>query len=56
MAAEKFITPDDGGKDLFVHRSAIQGDGFKSLKEGRAIEYDSERGQKGPQRVNVRRA
>ena len=38
MAAEKFITPDDGGKDLFVHHSAIQGDGFKSLKEGQAIE------------------
>ena len=49
-----FITPDDGGKDLFVHHSAIQGDGFKSLKEGQAVEYDSERGQKGPQAVNVR--
>lgn len=51
-----FITPDDGGKDLFVHHSAIQGDGFKSLKEGQAVEYDSERGQKGPQAVNVRPA
>ena len=49
-----FITPDDGGKDLFVHHSAIQGGGFKSLKEGQAVEYDSERGQKGPQAVNVR--
>ena len=49
-----FITPDDGGKDLFVHHSAIQGDGFKSLKEGQAVEYDSERGQKGPQAVNVK--
>jgi cold shock protein len=49
-----FITPNDGGKDLFVHHSAIQGDGFKSLKEGQAVEYDSERGQKGPQAVNVR--
>jgi CspA family cold shock protein len=51
-----FITPDDGGKDLFVHHSAIQGGGFKSLKEGQAVEYDSERGQKGPQAVNVRPA
>jgi len=51
-----FITPDDGGKDLFVHHSAIQGESFKSLKEGQAVEYDSERGQKGPQAVNVRPA
>jgi CspA family cold shock protein len=49
-----FITPDNGGKDLFVHHSAIQGDGFKSLKEGQAVEFDSEQGQKGPQAVNVR--
>jgi CspA family cold shock protein len=51
-----FITPDDGGKDLFVHHSAIQASGFKSLSEGQSVEYDAEQGQKGPQAVNVRPA
>ena len=51
-----FITPDDGGKDLFVHQSAIQSSGFRSLKEGDKVQYDSEQGQKGPQAVNVRPA
>jgi CspA family cold shock protein len=50
-----FITPDDGGKDLFVHHSAIQGSGFHSLAEGESVEYDAEQGQKGPQAVNVRK-
>ena len=50
-----FITPDAGGKDCFVHFSAIQGDGFKSLAEGDAVEYDVEQGQKGPAAVNVRK-
>jgi len=50
-----FITPEDGSKDLFVHHSAIQGEGFKSLKEGDAVEYDPEKGQKGPQAANVRK-
>jgi CspA family cold shock protein len=48
-----FITPDDGGKDLFVHHSAISGDGFKSLAEGQKVEYEPEEGQKGPQATNV---
>ena len=51
-----FISPDDGGKDLFVHQSAIQSSGFRSLKEGDQVEYDAEQGQKGPQAVNVRPA
>lgn len=49
-----FITPEDGSKDLFVHHSAIQGSGFKSLSEGQEVEYESQQGQKGPQAVNVR--
>jgi CspA family cold shock protein len=48
-----FITPDELGKDLFVHHSAIQGDGYKSLAEGAKVSYDAEAGQKGPQAVNV---
>ena len=48
-----FITPDDQGKDLFVHHSAIQGDGFKSLTEGAKVSYDPEEGQKGPAAGNV---
>jgi CspA family cold shock protein len=49
-----FITPDSGSADLFVHFSAITGDGFKSLNEGQAVEYDEGQGQKGPQATNVR--
>jgi len=48
-----FITPDDSGKDLFVHHSSIQGSGFKSLAEGAKVSYDSEQGPKGPAAVNV---
>ena len=48
-----FITPDDGGKDLFVHFSGIAGDGFKRLQEGAKVEFVPEQGQKGPQATNV---
>ena len=51
-----FITPDDGSKDVFVHYSAIQGDGFKSLKEGQAVEFEITQGPKGPQASNVNHA
>lgn len=43
-----FITPDDGSKDCFVHHSAVQGEGYKSLAEGQAVEFDVEEGSKGP--------
>ena len=49
-----FITPQDGGKDLFVHHSAIQANGFKSLSEGQQVEFEVEQGQKGPAAVRVR--
>jgi CspA family cold shock protein len=48
-----FITPDDGGKDLFVHFSAIQGDGFRTLAEGAKVTYEAEQGPKGPNAANV---
>ena len=48
-----FITPDEGGKDLFVHFSGIAGNGFRSLTEGARVSYDAEQGDKGPKAVNV---
>jgi cold shock protein len=48
-----FITPDDGSKDVFVHHSAIQGEGYKSLAEGAKVEYEVEEGPKGPQARGV---
>jgi len=48
-----FITPEGGAKDCFVHHSAIQGDGYKSLDEGEEVEFDVVQGQKGPAAENV---
>jgi len=48
-----FITPEDGSKDCFVHHSAIQAEGFKSLSEGDRVEFDVTQGQKGPAAENV---
>ena len=49
-----FITPEDGGKDLFVHFSNIQGEGFRNLQDGQSVEYEAAQGQKGPEAQNVR--
>ena len=49
-----FIQQEDGGQDVFVHHSSITMDGFRSLAEGQAVEYDLEDGPKGPKAVNVR--
>jgi CspA family cold shock protein len=50
-----FITPDDGSKDLFVHHSAIMGDGFKTLAENQEVEYETQQSEKGPRAANVRK-
>jgi CspA family cold shock protein len=48
-----FIAPSDGSKDVFVHHSAVQGGGFKSLAEGQKVSFNVEQGQRGPSATNV---
>ena len=48
-----FITPDEAGEDLFVHHSAIVGEGYRSLADGAKVSYDAEAGDKGPKAANV---
>jgi cold shock protein len=48
-----FISPDDGSKDLFVHQSAIAGEGFRSLSEGANVSFEQEESDKGPRAINV---
>ncbi|WP_119070360.1 cold-shock protein [Rubrobacter indicoceani] len=48
-----FISPDDGGEDLFVHYTGIEGGGFKTLEEGSRVSYEASQGKKGMQAVNV---
>ena len=50
-----FVTPEGGKKDVFVHFSALQGEGFKSLREGEAVEFEITQGPKGEQASNVRK-
>jgi CspA family cold shock protein len=51
-----FITPDDGGEDVFVHFSGIAGEGFKSLEEGEKVTYEVTEGRRGLQAANVSKA
>ena len=48
-----FISPEEGGEDLFVHHTAINADGYRSLAEGAKVSYEAEAGDKGPKAVNV---
>jgi len=49
-----FITPDGGGRDLFVHHTAIQAEGFRTLSEGQAVEFEVQEDAKGPRATNVK--
>jgi len=49
-----FISPDDGGQDLFIHHSNILADGFKTLAEGQKVEFEAGEGRKGPEATQVR--
>jgi CspA family cold shock protein len=51
-----FVTPDDGNEDVFVHFSAIEMEGYKTLKEGQAVEFEIEEGPKGLHAQNLRHA
>ncbi len=48
-----FVTPDDGGKDLFLHFKEIQGEGFRTVNEGQRVSFEPAQGAKGPQATNV---
>lgn len=50
-----FVSPDEGGEDLFVHYTAVEGEGYRSLEEGERVSYEPTRGRKGEQAVDVRR-
>jgi cold shock protein len=50
-----FITPDEGDRDLFVHHTGIEMDGYRSLSEGLRVSYEEEQGDKGPKAVNVQK-
>ena len=50
-----FIQPENGGKDIFVHHSVIEGQGFRTLQDGESVEYEAEEGPKGSKAIKVRR-
>ena len=49
-----FISPEEGGEDLFIHFTNIEGDGFRSLREGQTVEFEAAQGRKGPEATKVR--